>query len=180
MIFSELPVEGAYLIDLEPHVDGRGFFARSYCAREFAEHGLNETFVQANLSHNARRATLRGLHYQKPPHAEAKLVRCIRGALFDVVVDLRRGSRSYGRWAGVELSANNRRALYVPKGCAHGFETLVDDTEAFYLVSTFYTPDAESGLRWDDPQIAIDWPLRPPASISPKDSEWPLFEELVP
>ncbi len=177
MIFDALGVAGAYLVGLEPRNDDRGFFARSFCAHEFAEHGLKGTFVQANLSHNPHRGTLRGLHYQRAPHAEVKLVRCTRGALFDVVVDLRPGSPSYGRWAGAELSADNRRALYVPEGCAHGFETLVDDTEASYLVSAFYAPGAEAGMRWDDPQLAIDWPITPPARISPKDATAPLFKE---
>lgn len=178
MTFDELPVAGAYRIGLEPHADERGFFARTFCAREFAERGLVECFVQANLSHNPHRGTLRGLHFQRSPHAEAKLVRCTRGALFDVVVDLRPDSPTYGRWAGVELSADNRRALYVPEGCAHGFQTLSDDTEAFYLVSAFYVPDAEGGLCWDDPRLAIDWPVRPPPLISPKDAAWPTLEEL--
>ena len=180
MIFTELAVAGAYLIDLEPRSDDRGFFARAFCAHEFAEHGLKDTFVQANLSHNPHRGTLRGMHYQRAPHAEVKLVRCTRGALFDVVVDLRPDSPTYGRWAGAELSADNHRTLYVPEGCAHGFETLVDDTEAFYLVSAFYAPGAEGGMRWDDPQIAIDWPIAPPVLISPKDAEAPLFKEYTP
>jgi len=178
VIFDELPVVGAYLIGLEPHADERGFFARAFCAREFAEHGLVERFVQANLSHNPHQGTLRGLHFQRSPHAEAKLVRCTRGVLFDIVVDLRAGSPTYAHWAGAELSADNRRALYVPEGCAHGFQTLSDDTEAFYLVSAFYTPDVEAGLRWDDPRLAIDWPIRPPRLISPKDAAWPTLDEF--
>ncbi|OCB01948.1 dTDP-4-dehydrorhamnose 3,5-epimerase [Acidithiobacillus ferrivorans] len=180
MIFTELSVAGAFLIDLDPHADERGLFARAFCAREFAEHGLKDTFVQANFSHNIHRGTLRGLHYQRAPHAEVKLVRCARGALFDVVVDLRPDSPSYGRWAGAELSADNHCALYVPEGCAHGFETLVDDTDAFYLVSAFYASGAEAGMRWDDPQIAIDWPVYPPVLISPKDAAASLFKEYAP
>lgn len=179
MIFTDLPVKGAYLIDIEPHSDERGFFARSFCAKEFAEHGLQEAFVQANLSHNLHRGTLRGLHYQHPPHAEAKLVRCTRGALFDVVVDLRSESPTYGQWAGAELSADNRRALYVPEDCAHGFQTLVDDTEASYLLSAFYTPGAEGGLRWDDPELDINWPIQPPTLISTKDAGWPVLKEII-
>lgn len=180
MKFTELSVGGAFLVDLTPFADERGFFARAFCAQEFEKAGLNGSFVQANLSYNPRRATLRGLHYQRAPHGEAKLVRCTRGALFDVVVDLRVGSPSFGQWAGSELTAENHRALYVPEGCAHGFETLVDDTEAFYLVSAFYTPTVEGGLRWDDPQVAVNWPIRPPELMSPKDSAWPLLEDYVP
>jgi len=177
MIFTELSVVGAFLIDLETHADERGFFARAFCTREFAEHGLQEAFVQTNLSRNPLRGTLRGLHYQRPPHAEVKLVRCTQGALFDVVVDLRPESPSFGQWAGVELSADNGRALYLPEGCAHGFQTLVDNTDAFYLVSACYTPDAEGGLRWNDPHIAIDWPIQPPTLISAKDSSLPTLME---
>lgn len=177
MNFTPLAVAGAYRVDIEPHADERGFFARAFCAREFAEQGLCNRFVQANISHNVRAGTLRGLHFQRPPHAEVKLVRCTRGALFDVVVDLRRESPSYGRWAGVELSADNHRALYVPQGCAHGFQTLVEDTEAFYLVSAFYAPEAEGGLSWRDPEVGIDWPL-PPTVISPKDAAWPPLQDI--
>lgn len=177
MNFTPLAVAGAYRVDIEPHADERGFFARAFCAREFAEQGLCSRFVQANISLNARAGTLRGLHFQRPPHAEVKLVRCTRGALFDVVVDLRRESPSYGRWAGVELSADNHRALYVPEGCAHGFQTLVEDTEAFYLVSDFYAPEAEGGLSWRDPEVGIDWPL-PPTMISPKDAAWPPLQDI--
>ena len=177
MNFTPLAVAGAYRVDIEPHADERGFFARAFCAREFAEQGLCGSFVQANISRNARAGTLRGLHFQRPPHAEVKLVRCTRGALFDVVVDLRRESPSYGRWAGVELSADNHRALYVPQGCAHGFQTLVEDTEAYYLVSAFYAPEAEGGLSWRDPEVGIDWPL-PPTVISPKDAAWPPLQDI--
>jgi len=177
MIFTELAVAGAFMIDLETHVDERGFFARAFCTREFAAYGLKETFVQANLSHNPLRGTLRGLHYQHPPHAEVKLVRCTQGSLFDVVVDLRPESPSFGQWAGVELSADNGRALYLPEGCAHGFQTLADNTDAFYLVSACYASGAEAGIRWDDPHVAIDWPIRPPSLISAKDSSLPAFME---
>ncbi|APZ43469.1 dTDP-4-dehydrorhamnose 3,5-epimerase [Acidihalobacter ferrooxydans] len=177
MNFTPVAVAGAYRVDIEPHADERGFFARAFCAREFAEQGLCSSFVQANISRNARAGTLRGLHFQHPPHAEVKLVRCTRGALFDVVVDVRRESPSYGRWAGVELSADNHRALYVPQGCAHGFQTLVEDTEAFYLVSAFYAPEAEGGLSWRDPEVGIDWPL-PPTVISPKDAAWPPLQDI--
>ncbi len=174
MRFTEL-LNGAYLIDIEPRGDERGFFARGWCAREFEQQGLVNRMVQANLSFNATAGTLRGLHFQREPHAEVKLVRCTRGALFDVVVDLRPDSPTYRQWAGAELSADNRRAMYVPEGFAHGLQTLCDDTEVFYQVSAFYAPQAEGGLRWDDPAIGIDWPL-PVAQISDKDSAWPWLE----
>lgn len=169
-------VDGAYLIDLEPFEDDRGWFARAFCAREFADHGLTLPTAQANLSHNAVAGTLRGLHYQVDPAPEAKLVRVVRGALWDVVVDLRPGSPTERRWFGAELTADNGRALFVPEGCGHGFVTLVDDTLAFYQVSGFYTPEAERGARWDDPALGIEWP-RSPTRISDKDAAWPLLEE---
>lgn len=174
MRFEATNLPGAFLIDLEPREDERGFFARAWCAREFAEHGLESTMLQVNLSYNRRRGTLRGLHYQRPPHAEAKLIRCIRGALYDTIVDLRPGSATFGQPFGAELSAENRRMLYVPAGFAHGFQTLVDDTEALYQVSAFYEPGAESGIRYDEPRFALQWPL-PVSAISDKDAGWPDF-----
>jgi dTDP-4-dehydrorhamnose 3,5-epimerase len=175
MRFTETAVVGAFVIDPEPFSDERGSFARVFCAHEFEEHGLEPRIVQSNLSVNHQAGTLRGLHYQRAPHEETKLVRCIRGALFDVVVDLRPGSPSYRRWVGVELTADNQRALFVPRGCAHGFQTLVDDTEAIYDVSAMYAPDHEAGAHHADPAFGIEWPL-PVASISDKDRSWPFLE----
>jgi dTDP-4-dehydrorhamnose 3,5-epimerase len=175
MRFTETAVVGAFVIDPEPFSDERGSFARVFCAHEFEEHGLEPRIVQSNLSVNHQAGTLRGLHYQRAPHEETKLVRCIRGALFDVVVDLRPGSPSYRRWVGVELTADNQRALFVPRGCAHGFQTLVDDTEAIYDVSAMYAPNHEGGAHHADPAFGIEWPL-PVASISDKDRSWPFLE----
>lgn len=168
MIFTETPLAGAYLIDLEKRGDDRGFFARAFCEKEFAAHGLATRFVQINDSLSAARGTLRGMHYQLAPKAETKVVRCLRGALHDVIVDLRAGSATFGQSFGADLTAENRRMLYVPKGFAHGFVTLADDTEAFYLVDEFYGPEQERGLRWDDPRFAIPWPIAP-VVISDKD-----------
>jgi dTDP-4-dehydrorhamnose 3,5-epimerase len=175
MIFTETPLKGAYLIDLERRGDERGFFARAFCEREFAAHGLSNRIVQANNSLSARKGTLRGMHYQLAPKAETKIVRCIRGALHDIILDLRPDSPTFGRTFGVELTAENRRMLYVPKGFAHGFITLVDDTEAFYLVDEFYAPEYERGVRWDDPRFAIPWPTRPTV-ISDKDRNYRDFD----
>lgn len=175
MIFNPTPIDGAYLIELEPFADDRGFFARSFCAREFAERGLEPAVAQCNLSFNHRAGTLRGLHYQLPPAAETKLVRCTSGAIHDVIVDLRRESKSYLRHYGVELSASNRRALYVPGRVAHGYQSLVDATEVSYQVGEFYTPGAERGLPYDDPAFAIPWPLAV-TTMSEKDRAWPRFD----
>ena len=170
MIFTETPIEGAYLIDLEKRGDERGFFARAFCRDEFAALGLETDFVQINNSLSAAKGTLRGLHYQLPPAAEAKVVRCVRGALWDVILDLRQGSPTHGRWFGAGLSAENRRMVYAPRGTAHGFVTLEDDTEAIYLVSAFYAPQLERGVRWNDPAFAIQWPVEP-VVISDKDRD---------
>lgn len=175
MIFTATPLAGAYLIDLEKRGDDRGFFARAFCQREFAQHGLVTNFVQVNNSLSAHKGTLRGMHYQLPPKAETKLVRCIRGALFDVILDLRRESPTFGQSFGAELSAEDRRMMYVPKGFAHGFITLSDDTEAFYFVDEFYAPETERGVRWDDPRFAITWPS-PPVVLSDKDRQWRDFD----
>lgn len=174
MIFRETPLADAWVIELEEISDDRGFFARAFCAREFEARGLVSRVVQTNLSCNRAAGTLRGMHYQVAPHEEVKLVRCIRGALYDVIVDLRPGSPSYLQTFGVELSAGNRKTLYVPGGFAHGFQTLEPDTEALYQVSEFYTPGAEQGLRYDDPRFAIQWPL-PVSAISEKDAGWPDY-----
>ena len=168
MIFQETPLAGAYVIELEKKGDDRGFFARAYCEREFGAKGLSTRFVQVNNSLSAQRGTLRGMHYQLAPRAETKLVRCIRGSLFDVILDLRPGSATFGKSFGAEISAENRRMMYVPKGFAHGFVTLADDTEAFYFVDEFYAPEQERGLRWNDPRFAIAWPVEP-AVLSDKD-----------
>ena len=179
MIFTETEIPGAYTIDIDPREDERGFFARAWCAEEFAQYDLVTRVAQSNVSYNARRGTLRGMHYQVPPHAEVKIVRCTRGAIYDVIVDLRPESSTHRRWIGVELSADNRRMLYVPEGFAHGFQTLEDDTEAFYQVSEFYAPGAERGLRWNDPALGIEWPLPDDPIVSEKDRTWPDFEEAA-
>jgi dTDP-4-dehydrorhamnose 3,5-epimerase len=175
MLFTETELAGAYVIDLERREDERGFFARAWCADEFAEHGLSTKLVQANLSFNVRQGTLRGMHFQVEPHAEDKLVRCTRGAIYDVIIDLRPESKTYTRWLGVELDADSGRALYVPKGFAHGYQTLVPESETFYLVSEYYTPEAEDGVRWDDPAFGIEWPDQANAFLSEKDRNWPDF-----
>lgn len=174
MRFLETKLRGAYIIEPEQHEDSRGFFARTFCASEFREHGLVDTFVQCSVSVSRKQGTLRGLHYQLPPACEVKLVRCTAGALFDVIVDLRPTSKTYLEYIGVELTARNHRALYVPEMFAHGLQTLKDDTEAFYHISQYYTPEKAAGLRYNDPQLRISWPLSV-ASISPKDLEWPLL-----
>jgi dTDP-4-dehydrorhamnose 3,5-epimerase len=172
LIFQEAPLKGAYLIDPERRADSRGFFARSFCANEFLAAGLETQFVQINESYNRVRGTLRGLHYQLPPSAEVKVVRAVKGALFDVIVDLRAGSPTFLKWFGSELSEDNRRQLYVPRGFAHGYITMTEEVEAQYLVSAFYSPDVERGVRWDDRSIGVNWPLCP-MEISEKDRKWP-------
>jgi dTDP-4-dehydrorhamnose 3,5-epimerase len=176
MTFTELELPGVTLIEPEVIEDERGSFARTFCAREFERRGLNPCVAQCNLSWNRQRGTVRGLHYQAEPFAEAKLVRCTRGALFDVVVDLRPGSPTLGAFAAVELTAAGGRMLYIPEGCAHGFQTLEDDTEVFYQISQFYHPESARGLRWDDPAFAIPWPL-PVSVISAKDRSYPCYDE---
>lgn len=178
MIFSATPIDGVFVIEPEPIEDERGFFARVCCAREFAENGLDSHWVQCNIAHNRKRGVVRGLHRQIDPHAEIKLVRCTMGRLYDVIVDLRDGSPSRGQWFGIELSATNRKALYVPKGFAHGYQTLEDDTEVYYQVSAAYHPDAERGLRWDDPAIGIAWPIAEP-EVSERDRAWPSLAEAA-
>lgn len=175
MKFSETPIGGVYLIDLEKRGDERGFFARAFCRNEFREHGLSAAFVQVNNSLTGSKATLRGIHYQLPPMAETKVVRCIRGAFWDVALDLRADSPTFGRWFGAELSAENRRMMYVPKGFGHGFITLTDDVEAFYFVDEFYGPQYERGIRWNDPKFNIQWPIEP-VTVSDKDRNHPDFD----
>lgn len=159
MIFAATPVAGAAVIETERVEDERGFFARTFCAREFAAHGLSPRVVQCSISFNQRRGTVRGLHFQRPPHAEAKLVRCTRGALFDAIVDLRPDSPTFRKHFSIELSARNGTMLYVPEGFAHGFQTLEDDTEVFYQMSEFFAAEAGGGVRWNDPAFGIQWPL---------------------
>ncbi len=174
MIFKETALRGAYIIDLEKIRDERGFFARAWCRREFEAAGLTARIVQTNVSYSAKRGTLRGMHYQAPPHAEAKLIRCTRGAIYDVIVDLRADSPTYRQWIGVELAADDHRMLFVPENFAHGFLTLSDDVEVTYQVSEFYTPGAERGIRWNDPAIGIEWPMEPTV-MSRKDMSWPDY-----
>lgn len=175
MIFTPTPIAGAYVIDVERRGDDRGFFGRVFCEREFAAHNLATTFVQANTSLSMRKGTLRGMHYQLAPAREVKLVKCVRGALWDVALDLRQDSPTFGRWFGAELTADNRSMLYVPEGCAHGFITLEEETETFYLVSNFYAPQCERGIRYNDPRFGIEWPVEP-VEISEKDAAWPDFD----
>lgn len=168
MQFFPTPLSGAFTIEIKKIGDERGFFGRAFCMNEFAEQGIDNRIAQINNSYNADKGTLRGLHYQLPPMAETKIVRCVRGALFDVIVDLRKDSPTRGKWYGHELTAENRIAMVVPRGFAHGFITLEDHTEAFYLATQFYGPEQERGLRWNDPKVAIDWPMQP-VIISEKD-----------
>jgi dTDP-4-dehydrorhamnose 3,5-epimerase len=175
MIFTPTELDGVFLVDLEPRQDDRGFFARAWCRDEFAEQGLSTELAQCNISFNNRKGTLRGMHFQAAPHAEVKLVRCTRGAIYDVVVDLRPDSPTRERWFGVELTADNRRMLYVPEGFAHGYQTLVDATETFYHVSARYAPHAEGGVRWNDPAFGIEWPDPDRPLMSEKDRAWPDY-----
>lgn len=176
MIFTKTGLGEACIIDLEKYEDQRGFFARAWCQREFEEHGLVPRVVQTNVSYNKYKGTLRGMHYQRAPYAETKLVRCTRGAIYDVIIDLRPDSPTYKQWLGVELTAANYRMLYVPEGFAHGFQTLMDEVEVIYQVSQFYTPEAEGGLRYNDPAFGIDWPLEVQV-ISDKDKNWPDYSD---
>jgi dTDP-4-dehydrorhamnose 3,5-epimerase len=174
MIFQETRLAGAYVILPEKRSDDRGFFARTWCAEEFGARGLSERFVQSSISFSPTRGTLRGLHYQRPPHAEAKLIRCSRGAIYDVIVDLRPESPTYGQWLGVEMRGGGGEMLYVPERFAHGFQTLLPDTEVEYMMSAAYRPDAATGLRPDDPLLDISWPLAV-TRISERDRSWPLL-----
>ena len=174
MIFRETTIEGVTVVEPELHADERGFFARTWDPAEFAAHGLNDRVVQVSVSYNRKRGTLRGLHYQAAPHMEAKLVRCTSGAIFDVAVDLRPGSATFRRWVGVELSAENRFALYIPEGCAHGFLTLTDDAEVAYQISAPYVADSARGVRFDDPAFGIDWP-GDAIVVNERDRSYPNF-----
>jgi dTDP-4-dehydrorhamnose 3,5-epimerase len=178
MRFEAAPVDGAWIIELEPHVDERGFFARSYCAQEFALHGLPTSFPQSNLSRNTGAGTLRGMHFNTSAHAESKVVRCTQGAIHDVIIDLRVSSPTYRDWFAVELTAASGRALFVPEGFAHGFLTLVDSTDVEYQMGSSYQPDAARGLRWDDPEFGVVWPHEP-VVISRRDAEYPDFDPKV-
>jgi dTDP-4-dehydrorhamnose 3,5-epimerase len=173
--FHPTPLKDAYTIELEKRGDERGFFARFFCQKEFSAAGLLTQFVQVNNSLSAKKGTLRGLHYQLAPAAEVKVVRCIRGALFDVIIDIRPDSPTFGKWFGAELNDENRLMMYVPRGFAHAILTLRDDTEALYLVSDFYSPENERGVRWNDPHFKVEWPIEP-NDISPKDAAWPNFD----
>ncbi len=175
MIFTATKLDSAFLIDIEERTDERGFFARSWCQKEFEQHGLVPRVVQANISFNHKKGTVRGMHYQASPYEETKLVRCTRGAIYDVIVDLRKGSPTYCQWISAELTADNRRMLFVPEGYAHGFQTLTDATEVCYQVSQFYTPGAERGARFNDPAFSIRWPLEVTV-ISEKDANWADFQ----
>ncbi len=175
MVFKETRLKGAFIIELEKIVDGRGFFSRVWCQKEFQAHGLNPNVVQCNLSFNTSKGTLRGMHYQIAPHEEAKIVRCIRGKVYDVIIDLRPKSPTYLQWIGVELSSENRKMLYVPENFAHGYLTLDDNAELFYQVSHFYSPESESGIRWNDRTVNIKWPQTNGLIITDKDKNWPDF-----
>jgi len=177
--FVRTRIAGVVVVELEEHVDERGSFARTWCRDEMAAAGLTAELAQCSLSRNRRAGTLRGLHYQRTPHEEAKLVRCTRGRIFDVAVDLRPGSSTRGQWIGVELGHENGRALYVPEGCAHGFQTLVDDSDVSYMISVPYAPEASAGIRWDDPDLAIEWPDAADRTISPRDLALPGYAEPV-
>ncbi len=177
MRFIETALPGAWLVVPEPITDERGFFQRTFCEREFEAHGLPTRFVQHSTSYSARAGTLRGLHFQLAPHTESKVVSCRRGTIFDVIVDVRRGSPTFSRWIGVELSARNHHQLFVPQGFAHGFQSLSDDAEVSYLISEFYAPAASAGVRYDDPSLAIEWPL-PVTAMSPRDQALPLLAKL--
>jgi dTDP-4-dehydrorhamnose 3,5-epimerase len=174
MNFTEIDLAGAYVIDLKQIRDERGFFARGYCSKEFEAQGLASRVVQSNVSFNFKKATLRGMHYQVMPYAETKLVRCTRGAIYDVIIDLRPQSKTFQKWFGIELTEDNYRMLYVPEGFAHGFETLADRSEVVYHVSEFYMPNAEQGFRYNEPAFGIRWPLEVQV-ISEKDKNWPDF-----
>jgi dTDP-4-dehydrorhamnose 3,5-epimerase len=169
MVFTETPLRGAYVIDIEPFTDERGYFARIFCRDEFIRHGLQADFPQHNISHNIKKGTIRGMHYQLPPHGEVKVVRCVKGTIFDVIIDIRQDSETYLKWFAVELSEDNGRALYIPQGFAHGFQTLTDGTLIYYLMGSPYQKGFDAGLRWDDKRVGIEWPITDEIIISDRD-----------
>lgn len=173
MIFTETRIPGAWIVDPKPIVDDRGLFAMTWLPAEFESRGLDASLAQCNLAWNHKRGTLRGMHFQRAPHEQAKLVRCTRGAVLDVVVDLREGSPTFRQWEAIELNQDNRRMLYIPKGLAHGYLTLTDGVEVFYQTSSPWAPQAEAGVRWNDPAFGIEWPFEP-VKISERDATWPL------
>lgn len=176
MHFAEASIPGAWTIDPAPHVDARGSFFRAWCVEEFAAHGIDFTPLQANMGVSRRAGTLRGLHFQRAPHDEAKLVRCTRGAVFDVIVDLRPDSPAFGQWFGTELTEANGRMLLAPRGCAHGYQTLENDSDVYYMTSAVYAPSSVGGLRFDDPEVGIRWPLAP-TMVSEQDKAWPCLQD---
>jgi dTDP-4-dehydrorhamnose 3,5-epimerase len=180
VIFRPAGLEGAYILEPEPIVDERGFFARAWCRQELAAHGLSDAIEQSNLAFNERAGTLRGLHFQRPPHGEVKVVRCTAGSLYDVIVDLRPASPTYLEWVGVELSSENRLSLYIPIGMAHGYQTLADRTEACYLHSTSYAPGSAWGVRWNDSAFGIEWPDAADRVLNDKDRTWPDYDSERP
>lgn len=175
MKFIETKLKGAYIIELEPIEDERGFFARSFCIDEFKKNGIDFKIVQCNISHNKKKGALRGMHYQVAPHQEAKLVSCIKGAIYDVIIDLRKNSPNYGQWVAVELNEENKKMFFIPKGFAHGFQTLTDNCEVQYFMLEFYSPEYGSGVRYNDPFFNIKWPIKNPI-LSEKDKNWPLIK----
>jgi dTDP-4-dehydrorhamnose 3,5-epimerase len=179
VLFTETKLHGAFIIDLERREDNRGFFARAFCQNEFSDHGLKPIIAQANIGFNRRRGCLRGMHFQYPPAAETKVVRCTRGAVLDIIVDLRPESPTFLEHISVELTADNHRAIYIPERFAHGYQALEDETETSYQVGEFYTPGSEGGLRYDDPVLGLTWPL-PVSEMSEKDAAWPLLADVEP
>lgn len=175
MIYHQTSLQDVYLLELEKIADERGFFARSWCREDLESHGLDGDLAQCSLSFNHRKGTLRGMHFQVPPHGETKLVRCTKGAIFDVIIDLRAQSSTYMKWMGAELSSENRKMLYIPKGFAHGFQTLADESEVFYFISEAFRPEAACGIRWNDSAFQIAWPNEENRVISTKDKNWPKF-----
>lgn len=175
MIFKETKIKGAFTIRLKKHEDERGSFARTWCREEFENHGIQEQPVQANSAFSKLKGTVRGMHYQVEPFAESKLVRCIRGSIFDVLVDLRLDSPTYTQWFGMELTPTNEKMLFIPRGCAHGYQSTLDDSEVVYLSTQFYASKFERGFKWDDPTLNIDWPITTAVTISEKDRNWPDF-----